>query len=396
MTMNVQFMQMVQAKASTKAPEPIDAKQSDQFGKVFQQALTQPTVKESVSETNMESTEFIQAVLKSEDVQELFDLLGITLDDALIVLEDGQVMDLNQALEELNPLLQALGISETELQEIVEHVLGEEVEAKDAWDLLTMLISNEPQLQSLLTAGNKGDAKLTPKQAEQVTALLQTINLVSKEVDLTSMQETKTQPVNQMMQALLKNMESTEETPKVKVPFMTFMSSKEQTTTDVASITSHTVQTRPNTFQITLPQNQSAQSEALIKEMQAIVAKAQMSNNQGVTRLLIKLYPENLGSLRIELSQHEGVLSARILASTASGRELLDNQLHQLKQAFVQQGLQVERIDVGQTMQDSDRQQREQQGFFNQFFKRQQEEEQQEQHAEPEQSFEDILNEEVQ
>ena len=71
---------------------------------------------------------------------------------------------------------------------------------------------------------------------------------------------------------------------------------------------------------------------------------------------------------------------------------MIDNQLHQLKQAFVQQGLQVERIDVGQTLQDTDRNNKEQQGFFNQFFKRQQEEPQEDKKdTKEQQSFEDFL-----
>ena len=162
------------------------------------------------------------------------------------------------------------------------------------------------------------------------------------------------------------------------------------------ALTQNTIQTRPNTFQVTLPQAQPGQSEALLKEMQAIINKAQISQNQGVTRLMIKLYPENLGTLRVELVQQNGILTARMLASTAAGREMIDNQLHQLKQAFVQQGLQVERIDVGQTLQDTDRNNREQQGFFNQFFKRQQQEQENKKEQKEQQSFEEFLaNEEV-
>ncbi len=140
-------------------------------------------------------------------------------------------------------------------------------------------------------------------------------------------------------------------------------------------VTSNTVQTKADTYQVTLPAAKPAQSEALLKEMQAIINKAQLSNAQGITRLTLKLYPENLGTIRIELVQNDGVLTARLLASTAHGRELLDSQAHQLKQAFVQQNIQVERLDIAQSLQDADRQQRDQ-SFFNNFFKQQQEEEQ--------------------
>ena len=132
--------------------------------------------------------------------------------------------------------------------------------------------------------------------------------------------------------------------------------------------------------------------------MQAIINKAQISNAQGITRLTIKLYPENLGAIRIELVQNDGVLTARLLASTAHGRELLDSQAHQLKQAFVQQNIQVDRLDIAQSLQDADRQQRDQ-SFFSNFFKQQQEQEEQENNHDEEEetmSFSDyLINEEV-
>ncbi len=54
---------------------------------------------------------------------------------------------------------------------------------------------------------------------------------------------------------------------------------------------------------------------------------------------------------------------------------MLDSQAHQLKQAFAQQNIQVDRLDIAQSLQDADRQQRDQ-SFFNNFFKQQQDEEQ--------------------
>lgn len=131
--------------------------------------------------------------------------------------------------------------------------------------------------------------------------------------------------------------------------------------------------------------------------MQAIMNRAQISNAQGITRLTIKLYPENLGTVRIELVQNDGVLTARLLASTAHGRELLDSQAHQLKQAFVQQNIQVDRLDIAQSLQDADRQQRDQ-SFFNNFFKQQQDEEQEHKNEDEDEglSFDDyLINEEV-
>ena len=89
--------------------------------------------------------------------------------------------------------------------------------------------------------------------------------------------------------------------------------------------------------------------------------------------MLIKLYPEHLGQIRIELHETNGVLSARILASTALAKGMLDSQMHQLRNALAQQNLQVERIDVTQSIQETSKNDREQ--AFNEQFKREQQEE---------------------
>nr|WP_255550930.1 flagellar hook-length control protein FliK [Sporosarcina sp. E16_8] len=125
--------------------------------------------------------------------------------------------------------------------------------------------------------------------------------------------------------------------------------------------------------------------------MQTIFKRSNFGQTGGTNRLLIKLYPEHLGQVRIELLQVNGIMTARILASTALGKEMLDSQLHQLRSAFLQQNLQVERIDVSQTLQDSTKNDRDQ--AFNQHFRKegQEADEQQEQTDEEEMTFQEYM-----
>ena len=119
-----------------------------------------------------------------------------------------------------------------------------------------------------------------------------------------------------------------------------------------------------------------------------------MSNNQGTIRLVLKLFPENLGQIRIEVMQKDGLMQARLLATTAAGKELLDSNLNQLKSAFVAQNIQMERIDVAQSLQDAERNNRDQ-NFLNNFFRQQQEEQEEKKDGEDEQqSFGEFLTEE--
>ena len=71
---------------------------------------------------------------------------------------------------------------------------------------------------------------------------------------------------------------------------------------------------------------------------------AQLPN--GANRLVIKLNPEQLGSLTVKLVQKNGEMIARIMASTESAKELLEHSVHQLKQALPSVQIEIERFEI--------------------------------------------------
>ena len=153
------------------------------------------------------------------------------------------------------------------------------------------------------------------------------------------------------------------------------------------------------TVTVTLPNAERAtQAEELVKQIEALINRSALTNKQGTIKLLLKLYPEQLGSIRIEFMQKEGMLTARLLASTAIGKEMLDSQLHQLKQSLVQQNIQLDRIDIQQSLQETDFRD---QSLFGNLFKQQsqrEDDEKQDEHQEEQDqiSFQELLeNEEV-
>ena len=68
------------------------------------------------------------------------------------------------------------------------------------------------------------------------------------------------------------------------------------------------------------------------------------------------------------------MLTAKILASTALGKELLDSSSNQLKQSFVSQNIQLDKFEITQALQDTNRQERNQ--SFQQSFRQQQQQQQ--------------------
>ena len=92
----------------------------------------------------------------------------------------------------------------------------------------------------------------------------------------------------------------------------------------------------------------SVNSEQLIKSFENIISKAQFTNQNGMQKLFIKLNPEHLGSLRIEIIQQNGTMVAKIVALSQQAKEMLDSQLQGLKQAFINQNIPVEKLELSQ------------------------------------------------
>lgn len=68
----------------------------------------------------------------------------------------------------------------------------------------------------------------------------------------------------------------------------------------------------------------------------------------GESQMNIQLQPKELGQISVKLSSQEGIISAQIIVQSALGKELMDSQIHQLKQSLVVQGYQVDKIEVQQ------------------------------------------------
>jgi flagellar hook-length control protein FliK len=71
------------------------------------------------------------------------------------------------------------------------------------------------------------------------------------------------------------------------------------------------------------------------------------SVKNGHKELIIRLNPDNLGEVRINLTSHGNQeLSARMIASTQESHDLLKGQMDTLKQRLESQGIQIDRLSV--------------------------------------------------
>lgn len=85
------------------------------------------------------------------------------------------------------------------------------------------------------------------------------------------------------------------------------------------------------------------------KEMsQFVVSKFEIVQQNGLSEAVISLNPQHLGQLDVQLSLQNGHLVARFVTEHAAAKELLEQQMTQLRAALQGQGIQVERLEVTQ------------------------------------------------
>ncbi|MEC1179351.1 flagellar hook-length control protein FliK [Metasolibacillus meyeri] len=399
--MNVAMIQQLAPKVAAPKQAAVNEQLSNEkFGSVFGQILAttnqSPTQPATTTEPDLSA---LGELIYADSLKDVLEMLDIPHDEALLFVEvDGDAIAIENMMN-LEDLAAALNMEKEELVTLVEQLLGEETQVEDVWTLL----EQAPNLLAQIMSALQGEHQVTPQQAEKVLAVLKlaeaigakTDTVYTQEIQLTQVKEAFQQIAVQLQQTV-QVQQNTQQAPKL-VEFQQVMKQETDNSSQQAPVTSQQASTAVKTVTVTLPAERPAQSEALIKEIQNLINRSQMSNTQGTMKLMLKLYPENLGSIRIELMQKDGMLTARLLATTVAGKELLDSNLQQLKAGLAAQNIQVERIDVTQALQDTERNMRDQ-SFFNNFFKQQQSKEQEthnEEDDEDKKSFSEFLNEEV-
>ena len=88
----------------------------------------------------------------------------------------------------------------------------------------------------------------------------------------------------------------------------------------------------------------------LLEDMRAIISRQLRSGMDldGAT-LKIKVVPRSLGEIDIRLTTTDGKLTAELVATSSQAKDVLESQASQLKQTLIQQGFNVDKIEIGQS-----------------------------------------------
>jgi flagellar hook-length control protein FliK len=435
----------VKSVSASNNSQPVSNLSKNSFGAVFGQ-LTLSKENTTTDQTAKPAIELgdLTSMMNATSLEELIGKLDIPVEEMEL---NGQL-----SIEEVANMLQ---LDVEELKKTIQQLLGDEKTGEDLWGMLNLIENQSPMFMKAIMESLTGEGKVTGKQAASVLQFLKAVELAAPKTDLVLKQEVQVFSLKEILSTISSNVEKMVSIVQPAKPFIKMPNSKpgvvgkvsETPTTSVGNKTTDagvqqvasktvkttdakvqqvskivetsvenktteqvvlkTTQTQENqqvssgtvvtqvkteTVTLTLPTQKQAQPEALVKEFQSLLNRSQFGQAGGTTKMLIKMYPEQLGTIRVELIQKDGVMTARLLANTALGKEMLDSQLHQLKSAFANANVQVDRVDVTQALQDTNKNDKQQQ--FSQSFKQQQNQEahEHEQEETPEQaSFREFL-----
>lgn len=419
------------AMIGTGNPSPLGTEQQQvessmqSFGSVFAGIATKTLMVEQPKASTIMAipVETIQLIFNAQTPEELEQALQAIPGNEKIELSKG--LEAIESISTLEGLSQLLSIEPEKLLESLKKLLKQAGKSEDEVSELTMATPLWTLINMIDDVGvkffdsfNESVDKILPKsEVINLLAFIKTVEIAAPKIDMTLPMEQRFFSFQTMVQAATKQFDEKvsslnagkqdilqfiQQKPNVRI----VLEANSTSTTDSATAQKHsetaTHLTNSSNTAITpslkvefsnTPSEitGSSRSESLMREMQTLINRSNFGQVGGSTRMLIKLYPEHLGQIRIELQEMNGVMTARILASTALAKGMLDSQLHQLRHAFTQQNLQVERIDITQSIQESSRNDREQ--SFNEQYKREQQTEEQRNKntSEEEASFDEFM-----
>jgi flagellar hook-length control protein FliK len=87
--------------------------------------------------------------------------------------------------------------------------------------------------------------------------------------------------------------------------------------------------------------------QLILNQLTEVIKKAKTNlASSGLSQMTIRLSPEHLGMLTVKLQQQHGEMIAKIITSTKSAKELVEQSIHQLKQALPALNIQIDRFEV--------------------------------------------------
>lgn len=264
--------------------------------------------------------------------------------------QESEEIEINEVEELLNLLPDYLRY---EIEELLQQYDGETIDFNDLSVEGLTLAQMFVHFIQLLTRQQAQQNATANERLEQMKNMLQ--QAVKAEAQVTGMSHTN-EIIAKLEKMFNTNNESKQTYLQGVMTRLTQSSSKqEQTGLNMSTVVDSTqAMSRAQQFVIHIGEQPTKEAEQrqFIRQFQDIIGRGLLRQlNNGTTQFTIKLHPQHLGRLDIQLLQTNGSIIAKITASTTAARELIEAQLHQLRNTFAQQQINVERIEVNEQQQ---------------------------------------------
>ena len=309
---------------------------------------TAETVKDELEE---KAEELVQEIAKElgvsvEEVEKVLDELGISLMGLFDKENLTQVVVVLSGAEDVTQI-----VMDEELFAQVNKLLGTMEEM-----LTEVSQSTDVTVEELMEYVSREEFKETVQVIDESDGNVSKENAVMDEMEVTDAKETVTENSENVDN-------ETEKTVKVEV------SETERSTSEHTENGQSFEQTESNNQFLTNVTNNTLQNVALNTEngmspyltfeareiMQQILDYIKVQVKPDMSSLQMQLHPEDLGTLQIEVSNKNGVLTAQFTTQDDSVKAVIESQLIQLKENLNEQGLKVQAVEVTVASQQFDR-----------------------------------------
>lgn len=207
--------------------------------------------------------------------------------------------------------------------------------------------------QALLTEGGNGNSKEIIQNKSQVTSAFasylngeEPVSVDRKEIPVNIKPETSSVQTSDAKERLIAKLTDAGSTEEANTGNADSITEQNFTAGQLALRTGNAAPVKAMA--------QPVPVEQFAKEMtNLVVNKLEFVKLQGVTEARISLNPEHLGQVDIKITMQNGQLVAQFMTRNSDARELIDQQMSQLRSALQGQGLQVEKLEVTQSSQSS-------------------------------------------
>lgn len=333
----------------TRREKPVDAYEKYQYKDKTIRAESKKVSEEDAKKIEEEVTEFVEDVTEvieeelhvtKEDIEAAMDELGLTFLD---LLDAGNLANLVAKLsgeENLNQLLCSEAFTNI-LQQV--NALGK--------DLFAELQMNAEELAFVLSELDKANVSEseTVEQGDDIIADVKENSETENDVTF----EEAVENADKVSDVVLNENDSEEmESFDGETDKNNFLKGDTVKTTVSHSTENHTFVFDASTNTITIQVDgietvQSIPTYVSVSELiEQFAEQAKVHIAQDTTKMEMLLNPEHLGKLYLEITEQEGVITAKIQTQNAIVKEALEMQVADLRQNLSQAGVKVDAIEV--------------------------------------------------